>query len=330
MRTSKIVAMFAAGVVAASSGASAQSPGPDWPNRKVDILVPTGAGGNTDIMARLAAEHLNAKLGQPFVVQNRPSAGGVLTSQQVSTADPDGYTLLFAPSSMIVLTPLVQNVPFNPDNLVPVTNVGTGVQVAVVKTSLPVKTLAEFFAHAKANPGKLNFASAGVNNISHLGPVLMFKRMGVELAQVVVRGEPQAVTELMSGNVDFYFGNTSVLLNTDREKIRLLAVGSGKRLASVPELPTVAETVPGFEFASWNGFFVPKGTPQPVVDKLRASIAELVGTPAMKERLTKLGIVPGGQSAAEVAETFKKDAISFAEAVKAAGVKKPEAKQEAK
>lgn len=318
-----IIATAAAVVaLAASSPVSAN----DWPNRSVSILVPTAAGGNTDIMARFAAEHLNKKFGQPFVVQNRPSAGGVLTSQQVSTADPDGYTVLFAPSSMIVLTPLVQNVPFDPNNLVPVTNVGTGAQAVAVKRSLPVTTLAEFIAHAKANPGKLNYTTGGVNNISHLGPVLMFRRTGIELAHVAARGEPQAVAELIGGSVDFYFGNTSVLLGSDLTRIRLLAVGTGKRLPGAPELPTVAETVPGFEFASWNGFFVPKGTPDATIDKMRAAIVELVSTPAMKERLTKLGIVPGGQSKDEVAATFKKDAASFAEAVKAAGIKKPEAK----
>ena len=312
-----------AGAMAALLVAAGPAAASDWPNRSVSVLVPTAAGGNTDIMARFAAEHLNKKFNQPFVVQNRPSAGGALTSQQIAAADPDGYTLLFAPSSMILLTPLVQAVQFDPQQIVPVTNVGTGSQVAAVKRSLPVTTLPEFVAHAKANPGKLNYTTGGVNNISHLGPVLMFKRAGVELAHVAARGEPQAVTDLIGGSVDFYFGNASVLLNSDLDKIRLLAVGTRSRLAAAPSLPTIAETLPGFEFASWNGFFVPRGTPEEVLTRLRAAIAELVGTPEMKDRLTKLGIVPGGQSAADVAETFKRDRESFAEAVNAAGIKKP-------
>lgn len=316
------LSVWAATWTSGASMAAAQ----DWPNRKVDVLVPTAAGGNTDIMARLAAEHLNKQLGQPFVVQNRPSAGGVLTSQAVSTADPDGYTILFAPNSMILLTPLVQNAPFDPDKLVPVTNVGTGAQAAVVKSAMPVTTLAQFIALAKANPGKFNFATAGVNNLSHLGPVLMFKMAGVNLAHVAARGEPQAVTDLMGGNVDFYFGNTSVLLNTDRTKVRILAVGTASRLPAAPEIPTVGETLPGFEMASWNGFFVPKGTPDAVVNRLRSSIAELVRTPDMQKRLTEMGIVPGGQSADQVAAQFKRDRANFEAAVLAAGVKKQEAK----
>ena len=295
----------------------------DWPSRSVSILVPTAAGGNTDLMARLAAEHLNKKLGQPFVVQNRPSAGGVLTSQQVGTADPDGYTILFAPNSMILLTPLVQTLTFEPDKLlVPVTNVGTGSQVVAIKKSLPVTTLTEFLSYAKANPGKLNFVIAGTNNISHLGPILLFKKAGVDLAMVPGRGEPQAITELMGGNVDFYFGNASVLLNSDMEKLRILAVGTSKRIAAAPQLPTISETIPGFEFASWNGFFVPTATPEDVISKLRATIVDLVSTQEMKDRLTQVGIVPGGQSKAEVEATFKKDRESFAEAVNVAGVKK--------
>lgn len=319
-----VAAMFA--VLPAAAPVWAQTSPDVWPSRSVSILVPTAAGGNTDIMARFAAEHLANKFGQPFVVQNRPSAGGVLTSQQVGTADPDGYTVLFAPSSMIVLTPLIQNVPFDPDNLVPVTNVGTGAQAVAVRKSLPVTTLAEFIAYAKANSGKLNYTTGGVNNISHLGPVLLFRRAGIELVHVAARGEPQAVTDLMSGSVDFYFGNTSVLLGSDLDKIRLLAVGTAQRLPGAPDLPTVAETIPGFEFASWNGFFVPKGTPDAIIEKLRGAIVELVASPTMKDRLTKLGIVPGGQSKEEVVATFKKDAASFSEAVAAAGIKKPEAK----
>jgi tripartite-type tricarboxylate transporter receptor subunit TctC len=207
-----------------------------------------------------------------------------------------------------------------------VTNVGTGAQAAAIRHSLPTKTLPEFIAYAKAHPGKLNYTTGGVNNLSHLGPVLMFRKAGIELVHVPARGEPQAITDLLSGSVDFYFGNTSVLLGSDLEKIRLLAVGSANRLPGAPHLPTVAETIPGFEFASWNGFFVPKGTPEATIEKMRAAIVELVSTPAMKDKLIKLGIVPGGQSREEVAATFKKDAASFAEAVAAAGIKKPEAK----
>ena len=185
----------------------------DWPTRPVTVVVPLAAGGNTDMMARLGAQRLSEKFGQPFVVENRPSAGGALGTGQVAAAAPDGYTILFSPSSMLLLTPMVQKVPFDADKqLVPVTNVGTGTQVIAIRRSLPVTTLPEFIAYAKANPGKLNFVIAGANNIAHLAPVLLFARAGVDVVMIPAKGGPQAVSDLMSGQVDFYFGNASELL----------------------------------------------------------------------------------------------------------------------
>ena len=230
MNVTRRTISLAVATIAAALCLTGVSFGSDWPTRQVTILVPTAAGGNTDLMARMAAEHLSQKLGQPFVVENRPSAGGALTSTQVSTAEPDGHTILFAPHSMILLTPLVQKISFDPNKLVPVTNVGTGSQVVAVKRDLPVKTLQEFLDYAKTNPGKLNYAIAGANNISHLGPALLFKRAGVDLVMVPARGEPQAITDLMAGNADLYFGNASILLqHQNHEKIRILAVGTAAR-----------------------------------------------------------------------------------------------------
>jgi tripartite-type tricarboxylate transporter receptor subunit TctC len=174
----------------------------DWPNRPVTVVVPFAAGGNTDMMARLGAQHLSAKFGQTFVVENRPSAGGALGTGVVAAAAPDGYTLLFAASSMIVLTPQLQKLSFNPEQqLVPITNVGTGTQMLAIKRDLPVKTLPEFLAYAKANPGKLNFTVAGTQNISHLAPALLFARAGVNLVMVPSKGGPQAVSDLMSAKL---------------------------------------------------------------------------------------------------------------------------------
>ena len=304
--------------------ASAQA-ATDWPKRQVTIMVPTGAGGNTDMMARLAAKHLAEKFGQPFVVENRPGAGGALASGAVVHSAPDGYTIMFTPNSMILLTPLVQKMSFDPDKeLKPVTNVGTGSQVVAVKRSLGVNTIAEFIAYAKAHPGKLNFAAAGTHNISDLAPLLLFKQTGVNVVMVPSRGEPQAITDLKAGNVDFYFGNTSVLLaQKDDPALKLIAVGTAKRVPAAPDIPTVGETVPGFSFASWNGFMVPAKTPDDVVDKLRNEVAAFVKTPEMQARLTKLGIIPGGESKDEVAKVFAHDRKAFADAVAAAGIPKP-------
>jgi tripartite-type tricarboxylate transporter receptor subunit TctC len=233
---------------------------------------------------------------------------------------------MFTPNSMILLTPLVQKMSFDPDKeLKPVTNVGTGSQVVAVKRSLGVKTIKEFIAYAKAHPGKLNFAAAGTHNISDLAPMLLFKETGINLVMVPSRSEPQAISDLKAGNVDFYFGNTSVLLaQREDPAIRLIAVGTAKRVPAAPDIPAVSESVPGFSFASWNGFMVPAATPDDVVDKLRNEVAAFVKSPEITERLSKLGIVPGGESKDEVKAVFAHDRKAFADAVKAAGITAPQ------
>src|SRR4051794_21367441 len=270
----------------------------DWPTRSITVVVPFAAGGNTDMMARLGAQHLSNKLGQTFVVENRPGAGGALATGQVAGAAPDGYTLLFSASANITLTPQLQKLSFDPEKqLVPITNVGTGTQMIAIKRELPVQTLPEFLAYAKANPGKLNFAAAGTQNISHLAPVLLFARAGVNLVMVPAKGEAQAIADLMSGQVDFYFGNASQLLpHAGSDRIRLIAVGTAQRIAAAPDLPTVSETFPGLVFSSWNGFVVPTGTPEEIVDTLRRDVIGLARSQELAQRLTKLGIVPGGLS----------------------------------
>lgn len=297
----------------------------DWPTKPVTVIVPFGAGGNTDMMSRLAAQHLSAKFGQSFVIENRPGAGGALGTGQVATAAPDGYTLLFSAGANITLTPQVQKLTFDPlKQLVQITNVGTGTQMIGIKRSLPVKTLPEFIAYAKSNPGKLNFAVAGTQNISHLAPVLLFARAGVDLVMIPAKSEPQAISDLTSGQVDLYFGNSSALLpHINSEGIRLIAVGTSKRIPAAPDIPAVAETLPGFEFASWNGFSAPAETPDAIVDAIRREVAAFAKSPEVSERLGKLGIITGGLSKEETEAVFKHDYESFAAAIKAAGIAPP-------
>jgi tripartite-type tricarboxylate transporter receptor subunit TctC len=298
----------------------------DWPTRSVTVIVPFGAGGNTDMMARLGTQHLSAKLGETFVVENRPSAGGAIGTGLVAAAPPDGYTLLFTATTTINLTPQVQKLSFDPlKQLVPITNVGTGAQMIAIKRSLPVATLPEFLAYAKAHPGKLNFTVAGTQNISHLAPMLLFARAGVDVVMVPAKSGPQAVSDLMAGQVDLYFGNASELLpHADSGKIRLIAVGTAQRLPAAPEIPTVAETLPGFEFSSWNGFFAPAGTPQPIIDDVRREITALAASPETVERLTRLGIVPGGLTLDQTEAVFRHDRAAYTAAIKAAGIAMPQ------
>ncbi len=317
------VALLAIATVAGVSGPLHAA---DWPTRPVTVIVPFGAGGNTDMMARLGAQRLTAKFGQTFVVENRPSAGGALGTGQVATAMPDGYTLLFSASANINLTPQLQKLNFDPlKQLVPITNVGTGTQMIAIKRSLPVATLSELIAYSKANPGKLNFTVAGTQNISHLAPVLLFARAGINLVMIPAKSEPQAVSDLIAGQVDLYFGNSSALLpHINSDKIRLLAVGTAQRIGAAPDIPAVAETMPGFEFSSWNGFSAPAGTPEAIITAVKNEITALVKSPEVSQRLTRLGIVPGGLSKEEIEAVFRKDRESFAAAIKAAGIAPPQ------
>jgi tripartite-type tricarboxylate transporter receptor subunit TctC len=294
----------------------------DWPTRPVMIVVPFGAGGNTDMMARLAAQDLSQKFGQNFIVENRPSPGGVLGTREVVKAAPDGYTILFCASSMITLTPQLETLEFDPaKQLMPITNVGTGAQVMAIKRSLPATNLAEFLAYAKANAGKLNFTVAGTQNLSHFSPVRLFKATGVDLVMVPARSEPQAISDLMSGVADVYFGNASALLPlANNDQIRLIAVSTPQRLVGAPDLPTVAETVPGFEAVSWNGFLAPVGTPEAIVEAIRKEVTAFVKTPEVTQRLTKLGIVPGGLTPDQIEAIFRKEHETYAAAIKIVGL----------
>ena len=202
---------------------------------------------------------------------------------------------------------------------------GTGTQMIAIKRELPVKNLPEFIAYAKANPGKLNFTVAGTQNISHLAPVLLFARAGIDLVMVPQKSEPQAISDLVAGQVDLYFGNSSSLLpHINSDKIRLIAVGTPERILAAPDIPTVAETIPGFQFSSWNGFLAPTATPEPVVSALRNEIAAFAKSAAVSERLTKLGIVPGGLSLEQSQAAFNKEHDAYAAAIKAAGIEPPQ------
>ena len=295
----------------------------EWPTRPVTIIVPFVAGGNTDMMARLAAERLSAKFGQPFVIENRAGAGGVTAAAQVARSTPDGYTFLFGAGSQLVLAPLLQKVGYDPDkDLIPITEFGTGPQVLGVKGDMPVNTLQEFIDYAKARPGKLTYAGVGVQTVTAIAAGVLLARAGLDMTLVPYKGGVQAIGDLLAGHVDMYFGNASEMLpHLHGERVRLLAVATPNRIPQAPDLPAVAETFPGFAFGSWNGFMAPAGTPQAIIDKMVEGTIEAVNTPSVKDKLVQSGIVPGGTTPAQVAERFKADKQIFADAVKAMGIK---------
>jgi tripartite-type tricarboxylate transporter receptor subunit TctC len=322
-RTDRLRSSFCVIAIALLATLPGVSYASDWPMRPVTIVVPFVAGGNTDMMARLAAERLAAKFGHPFIIENRAGAGGVTAAAQVARSAPDGYTFLFGAGSQLTLAPLVQKITYDPDkDLIPVTEFGTGPQILGVKADMPVATLQEFIDYARARPGKLSYAGVGVQTVTSIAAGVLKARAGLDMTLVPYKGGVQAVGDLLAGHVDMYFGNASEMLpHLDSGKIKLLAVATASRIPQAPDLPTVAETLPGFQFGSWNGFMVPGGTPKEIIDKLVEGSIEAVNTPSVKEKLVQSGIVPGGTTPAQVAERFKADKKVFADAVQIMGLK---------
>jgi tripartite-type tricarboxylate transporter receptor subunit TctC len=294
----------------------------DWPTRPVTIVVPYAPGGGTDIMARLIGQRLSEKRGKPFVVDNKGGASGTIGTNLVAKAAPDGHTLLYVGAVPTIIVPMLQKTSYDPDkDLLPISILGTGNYILAVRETLPVTTLPELIAYAKERPGKLTYASVGTGGLQHLGVALLARRAGLDLVHVPYNGT-MAASALLSGDVDLYLGTSAEMINATNGRIRQLATASLARLPQLPDLAAIAETLPGFRVAGWNGLFAPARTPREIVDLLAADIAEIARDRAMIERLTALGIEPVGNSPAEFVEIMRGEARSYREAVIAAGLLK--------
>jgi tripartite-type tricarboxylate transporter receptor subunit TctC len=292
-----------------------------WPARPVTVIVPNAPGGFTDIMARLAAQRLSTKFAQPFIVENRAGGAGVIGATQVANAQPDGYTFLFTSPSTILTQPLLQKVSYDPGSLVPISVLGNLPFILGIKSSLPPKTLQEFEAYVKANPGQLNYASAGVGGIGYLVSVLYLKTAGLDAVHVPYKSAAPATAALVAGEVDMYFaGAPELIQHLSSDKIRLLATSGAKRLSKLPNVPTVGEFHPGFQVSTWEAFMAPRGTPKEIVDLMTEATIEVANDPLIIERFTNLGIAPDGTSQAQFIDILDRDRGFYAEAIKAAGI----------
>jgi tripartite-type tricarboxylate transporter receptor subunit TctC len=311
---------FAAAALALSliSPAAAQ-----WPDRTVTIVVPYAAGGNTDTMARMAADWLNQRLGQRFVVENRVGAAATLGAAFVANAKPDGTTFLFGASPQILVAPFLQKVNYDSSKSFDFVGIfGTGPNILALHRDVPAKTVPELIAYGKANPGKISYASGGHGSHGHLTGGLFASRAGIDIVHVPYKGGSQSTTDLIAGQVQMYFGNASELLpQAGNDRIRLIAVSSPERMAQLPNTPAVAEFFPGFDMASWNGFLAPAGTPQPILDTLAKEIVAAAKDPKIVARLNDLGIVPGGTVLDDFRKLVDAQRPGYAEAVKASGLK---------
>lgn len=312
-------------VAAALTPLSRPADADTWPTRVVRLVVGFPPGGGMDAAARIVADRLSAIWGRQIVIENRPGAGNRIALDAVAHAAPDGYTILAAPGAPGVHRLLFSTLTFDPvADLAPVGLIGTYPQVVVVPNSSLAKDLKEFIAYAKANAGKVSWASPGVGTIPHLAGEL-FKRMaGIEMTHVPYRGVAAGgMTDLIAGRVDAMFNTTGSLLQPIRaQEVRGLAVTSATRFPLAPELPTVAESaVPGYEVVSWYGLYLPAKTPPEIVHKLNADLATLLGERSVKERFEPLGVIVQSSTPEELVARNAAEVERWAPIIAAAGIK---------
>jgi tripartite-type tricarboxylate transporter receptor subunit TctC len=263
----------------------------DYPNKPVRWIVGYPAGGTTDILARVVGQRLSEKLGQQFVIENRPGAGNNIGTEAVVNAAPDGYTLLLVNPANGINASLYTKLNFNfIRDIMPVVGLIRVPNVMEVNPSFPAKTVEEFIAYAKANPGKVNMASSGNGTSIHLSGELFMAMTGVKMTHVPYRGSAPALTDMISGQVDVMFDNMpSSVQHIKAGTLRPLAVTTSVRAEALPDVPTVGDTVKGYEASAWFGIGVPKGTLRPIIDKLNAEVNDILAEPAMKAKLAEMG-----------------------------------------
>ena len=311
---------LAAGLLLGPAAAAAQG----YPAKPVRIIVPFPAGGGTDLMARTMGEKLGAVLGQSFLVDNRSGAGGTLGTDLAAKSAPDGYTLLVNSSSALVIGPnLVRKPPYDPlRDLAPVIVIGSAPNVLVVHPSVPAKSVKELIALTKRHPAELNYASNGAGTLSHLTGELFKLRAGIEMVHVPYKGGPPAVTDTMAGNVSLLFSAYPTVSAQIRSgRLRALAVTSAKRAAIAPDLPAVAETLPGFESSQWWGMFGPAGMPPGVVSRLNAEMQKTLALVDVRKRLAADAAEPIGGSADDCAQFLRADFEKWRKVISDAGVR---------
>ncbi len=320
MRWVTRLGLLIAAVATFAIPAAAQS----WPTRPVRIVVPFGPGGPADIYARIVGHELSEVLKQQFVVENKAGASGMIGADVVAKAAPDGYTLLMMSNTLTTVESLQPNKPYAlMRDLVPVAPVNSSDLVMVVTPSLPAKTLQEFIAYAKANPGKLAYASAGAGTPYHLAGELFKTMTGTDLLHVPFKNSGEARNAVMGGHVQMMFDAVTAMKSIiEAGQVRALATTGMTRSAVLPDVPTVNEAgVPGYETTIWLGFMAPKGTPQEIVDRLNAEITKIIAKPSIKEAFAKQGAVPMTMTPDAFGAFLKGDIDKWAKLIDKAGIK---------
>lgn len=290
-----------------------------YPVRPVRIIVPFAPGGATDIVARLVGQKLTEIWGQTLVIDNRAGAGGNIGGDLAAKANPDGYTLFMTSGSIVTANQhMYAKMPFSPEkDLVAVTNVASGPQALVINPSNPAKTLKEFIAMAKAKPKSMTFGSAGVGTQTHLAAENFIYAAGIDVTHVPYKGEGPAISDLVGGQIQFVTPNLSAAISfVNSGKLRALGVTSKERSAQLPNVPAIAETLPGFENLGWFGFMVPTGTPKAVIDKVYADTVKALASPDLRKRVNDIGMVTVGNSPQDFAKDIKAESVRWEKIIK--------------
>ncbi|MGE4368884.1 MAG: Bug family tripartite tricarboxylate transporter substrate binding protein [Burkholderiaceae bacterium] len=317
-RRRAMVTAISAGLLLGAAGPAAHAAYPDKPIR---LVVPFATGGTTTILARMMAERIGNDLGETVVVDNRPGAGGNIGMDHVAKSAPDGYTILMGPIGLAINPALYSNMPFNPlTDLAPIGLYGGVPNLLVVNPSVPAKSVSELIAHAKANPGKLVYASNGNGTSSHLAAEMLKSVAGVDIRHVPYKGGGPAMQDLLGGHVHMLFDQMpAVLPQVQANKVTALGVSSLKRSDTAPDIPAISETLPGFDMVVWFGLLAPKGTPDDVIQKLNASMNKVLADPAYRERLASMGVTPMPSTPAEFSSFMKNETERWGEVVKKSG-----------
>src|SRR5258706_2388014 len=297
----------------------------DYPNKPIKLLVPFPPAGGTDPLSRAIAQSISANTKWTIVVENKPGAGGNIGLDVAAKSPPDGYTIAMGQTANLAVNPtLYSNLPFDPaKDFAPIALISSQPLIVVVSAASPYRTLKDLVDAAKANPGKVNMASAGNGTIGHIGGEIFQRRAGIKMTHVPYKGAGPAVTDLIGGSVDTIFGNTqSVGGLIAGGRLRPLSVTAPKRLAAFPDVPTVAESgYPGFEAATWSGLVAPSGTPKAIIDKLNAAANKALGSTQMKAKLAEDGSTPLGGTPQEFAAYIRSEHAKWGAAVRDAGIK---------
>jgi tripartite-type tricarboxylate transporter receptor subunit TctC len=293
----------------------------DYPTKPVKWIVAYPPGGTTDILARIMGQALSERLGQQFVIDNRPGAGNNIGTEQVVNSAPDGYTVLLVNPANGINATLYKRLPFNfLRDIAPVAGITRVPNVMETNPNFPAKTVAEFIAYGKANPGKINMASSGNGTSVHLSGELFMAMTGIKMTHVPYRGANPALTDLIAGTVDVLFDNLPSSIEFIRGgKLRALGVTTDKRNAALPDVPTVADTVPGYEASAWFGIGAPKNTPPEIIAKLNKAVNDALADPKMKAKLADLGGIPMGGSPADFGKVMADETAKWEKVVKFSG-----------